>query len=252
MSFIRRAVIGALPGRYARGVRRLMGVARGDHMDHEVAHRREFMRRAFAAQRFNGITGDYAEFGCWGGMTFGLAFEESRRRGMRPTLWAFDSFEGLPPRAGPEDEHPVWQPGTLSTSVDEFRAICTRNGLAPSDYRVVPGYYDATIGPSATFAGPLPADISVAYVDCDLFSSTATVLHFLGSRMKHGMIVAFDDYFCYSPTAAAGERKAMLEFLARDRRFDFLPYVQFGWHGMSFVVEDRSLLGDGGPTGVAR
>ena len=34
----------------------------------------------------------------------------------------------------------------------------------------------------------------------------------------------------------------MLDFLARDSRFEFLPYVQFGWHGMSFVLEDRSLL----------
>jgi hypothetical protein len=243
MSLIRRAVLGALPKRYARGVERLVGVARGAHTDHEVAHRREFMRRAFAAQVFNGIGGDYAEFGCWGGMTFGLAFEESRRRGVRPTLWAFDSFEGLPPQAGPDDEHPVWQAGTLSTSLDEFRAICARNGLAPSDYRVVPGYYDDTIGSSARYEGPLPTDIAIAYVDCDLHSSTTTVLHFLGQRMKHGMIIAFDDYFCYSPTAVAGERKAMLEFLARDRLFDFLPYVQFGWHGMSFVVEDRALLG---------
>ena len=242
MSLIRNAIKRALPRRYSKAVAGLVAVARGGHKDHEVSHRREFMRRAFAAQQFNGITGDYAEFGCWGGMTFGLAYEESRRIGMRPRLWAFDSFEGLPPQAGPEDAHPVWQPGTLSTSRDEFHAICARNHVARADYDIVPGYYDDTIGPSAKYAGALPADIAIAYVDCDLYSSTATVLQFLASRMKHGMIVAFDDYFCYSPTAVAGERKAMLDFLAQDRRFDFLPYVQFGWHGMSFIVESRELL----------
>jgi hypothetical protein len=242
MSLVRRAVNSVLPAKYAKGMGRLLDVARADHGYHEVAHRREFMRRAFEAQRFNGISGDYAEFGCWGGVTFSLAHEESRRRGMRPTLWAFDSFQGLPAQALPEDEHPVWQAGALSTSLAEFRAICARNGIPADAYRVVPGFYEDTIGPAARFDGPLPADIAVAYVDCDMYSSTTTVLHFLAPRMKHGMIIAFDDYFCYSPTAVAGERKAMLDFLARDGRFEFLPYVQFGWHGMSFVLEDRALL----------
>jgi hypothetical protein len=56
------------------------------------------------------------------------------------------------------------------------------------------------------------------------------------------MIVAFDDYFCYSRTAVSGERKAFVEYLSTDQRFHFSPYVQFGWHGMSFIVEDRIFL----------
>lgn len=54
--------------------------------------------------------------------------------------------------------------------------------------------------------------------------------------------MAFDDYYCASSAALAGERRAFLEFLDREARFHFLPYVQFGWHGMSFQLENRALL----------
>jgi hypothetical protein len=57
--------------------------------------------------------------------------------------------------------------------------------------------------------------------------------------MKHGMILAFDDYYCYSARTLSGERRACLEFLQADSRFHFSPFAQFGWHGMSFIVEDR-------------
>ena len=52
----------------------------------------------------------------------------------------------------------------------------------------------------------------MAYIDCNLYSSTVTVLEFLAPRLKHGMIVAFDDYFCWSPTQVSGERFALHEF----------------------------------------
>jgi hypothetical protein len=60
--------------------------------------------------------------------------------------------------------------------------------------------------------------------------------------MKHGMIIAFDDYFCFSNTAISGERRALLEFTEKEARFNFLPFVQFGWSGMSFIVEDNKIL----------
>lgn len=83
---------------------------------------------------------------------------------------------------------------------------------------------------------------ALAYVDCDLYSSTAEVLRFLGTRLKHGMIVAFDDYYCWSGTAVSGERNACNEFFAGHPEFRLLPYLPFGWHGMSFVIEDKALL----------
>ena len=83
----------------------------------------------------------------------------------------------------------------------------------------------------------LRRDIALAYVDCDLYSSTVTVLEFLEPRLKHGMIVAFDDYFCWSPTDVSGERAALHEFLTVHPEWNFHRYKDVHWSGVSFVVE---------------
>jgi O-methyltransferase len=199
------------------------------------------MRKAFTALSFNGISGDYLEFGSWSGNTFTLAYQQSRRVGHQCMLWSFDSFQGLPDQAGAEDEHPHWQKAAMSMSLQQFNDICRQHNIPVSDYQVVPGYYTDTIGNESNL-GVFPRDVALAYIDCDMYSSTKVVLSFLASRLKHGMIIAFDDYYCFSKSTLAGERKAFLEFTASNCRFNFAAYVQFGWHGMSFIVEDRSLL----------
>lgn len=199
--------------------------------------RQEFFYNAFKALRFNGIDGDYAEFGSWGGITIALAYGESRRHGHTARLWAFDSFQGLPTPSGVEDEHPEWRRGKMATNLEEFHAVCAANRIPRDVYSVVPGFYEDTL-PQISPTDE-PANIALAYVDCDLYSSTKTVLEFLRPRLKHGMIVAFDDYFCWSPSQASGERKAMLELVSEDVRWEWVPYVQYGWHGQSFVLEAR-------------
>jgi hypothetical protein len=190
------------------------------------------------AVSFNGIDGDYAEFGCWGAMTFSLAFKESRRIGLEVRLWAFDSFSGLPAKRCPEDEHPNWSEGGMAMSLEQFNAVLRWRGVPRSAYEVVPGYYDVTLASGAAQQS-LPTNLCIVYVDCDLYSSTMEVLRFLLPRLKHGMIVAFDDYYCYSSTQLSGERRACLETFENHPEWLLLPYKQFGWHGMSFVVEKR-------------
>lgn len=202
--------------------------------------RQEFFYNAFRALSFNGIDGDYAEFGCFGGMTFALAYHESRRHRYKARLWAFDSFQGLPAPKEAGDEHPAWKEGTRATSLDNFHALCASNGIPSDAYSVVPGFFDQTL----TRLSPedAPMNIALAYIDCDLYSSTKTVLQFLLPRLKHGMIIAFDDYFCWSASQISGERKAMLELLSNDGTWSLLPYMEYGWHGNSFVVEDKRIL----------
>jgi hypothetical protein len=206
----------------------------------ELTCRKEFYRKAFYALCFNGIDGDYAEFGCHGGMTFFLAYQEVRRTRYPRILWGFDSFCGLPSQKTPEDAHPKWVEGAMHTDLDEFHFICKFNGIPLSDYRVVPGFYENTLKPDLT-ATKLPINICLAYIDCDLYSSTISVLNFLSPRLKHGMIIALDDYFCWSNCQLSGEKRAIKELFKENENFRLEPYVQFGWHGMSFVVEDKKL-----------
>ena len=130
--------------------------------------------------------------------------------------------------------------GRLKTSKEAFIDICTRSGIPRSAYEVVLGFYKDTIGKDAVHPPPrLPHYIALASIDCDLYTSTQSVLEFLAPRLKHGMIIAQDDYECYSDEAAAGERVALLDFLGNQDPCLLVPYVQYGYYGMSFILEDR-------------
>lgn len=203
----------------------------------ERSCREEFLSRAFKALTFNGIGGDYAEFGCCGGTTFALAHRACLRHGHRARLWAFDSFRGLPPPRDDEDRHPNCQEGARAMTEDDFHRACRKQGIPRDRYTVVAGFYESTLDRMAPTAAP--ADICLAYIDCDLCSSARTVLKFLMPRLKHGMIIACDDYYCWSPTHLSGERRAMLEAFDSHPRWRLQPYIQYGWHGASFVVETK-------------
>jgi O-methyltransferase len=204
----------------------------------EAEQKSQFLRTAMRCLAFNGITGDYAEFGVHGAVTFSAAYGHMKNIGFPRRFWAFDSFEGLP--ASDEPEHPHWVEGTLHTSYAEFERLCQSRGIAAADMNCVPGFYENTIGPNAKYDGKLPDDIAMAYIDCDMLSSTRDVLHYLAQKMKHGMILAFDDYFVYDTQNISGNRGAFLELMAKDKRFNFLPYQPFNWNGMSFIVEDAA------------
>lgn len=206
----------------------------------EVLHREQFFYDAAHYLAFNGIDGDYVEFGCHGSRTFAMAYHHLRKHGLPARLWAYDSFQGLPAPGGNKDDHPGWKAGRMRTELEEFHRLCAARGVPRHAYEVVPGFYEETIGQAAP--GGSPERIALAYIDCDLHSSTAIVLRFLEPRLRPGMIVAFDDYFCHSLAGASGERMALLEFLAGNPRWNFLAYIQFGWHGQSFIVEDRASL----------
>ena len=202
--------------------------------------KQKFFQFAFKAIQYNGIDGDYAEFGCHGGMTFNLAYKEIQRRQLPIKMWAFDSFEGLPESELPKDQHPKWIKNSMKTSVDDFHKICEGNQIPKDKYETVVGYYENTLNNSSE--KNLPNNICLAYIDCDLYSSTKTVLEFLKPRLKHGMIIAFDDYYWWSSEQISGERLAMLEFFDNNSQWNLEPYIQYGWASKSFVVEDRTLL----------
>jgi hypothetical protein len=57
------------------------------------------------------------------------------------------------------------------------------------------------------------------------------------------MILAFDDYYCWSATQVSGERKACAEYFRDNEKWVLPPFIKYGWQGMSFVVEERKLNG---------
>jgi len=210
--------------------------------------KQEFFWRVFKALEFNHITGDYLEFGSFGATTFRLAYDQAHRRKVPRHLWAFDSFEGLPQAASALDNHPKWNQGSLRMDLPAFHRTCRAHGMKEKDYTTIQGYYEDTL----TKLGPTdaPTDVALVYIDCDMYSSTKTVLDFLTPRLKHGMVIAFDDYFCWSADQLSGERRAMLEWMATNPRWHFLRYMDFGWASTSFIVERADLV-NGAPDAEA-
>jgi hypothetical protein len=200
----------------------------------------DFFWNAFVALRVNGISGDYAEFGCHTGGSFQGAHKAISALGPPRHLWAFDSWDTLPDDH-PRDAHPGWDSVTAGAGgVENFHRACERHGIPRGAYTTIEGYYRDSLPPLG--AEGAPTDIALAYIDCDLYSSTVSVLEFLAPRLKHGMIVAFDDWFCWSPTDVSGERAALAEFLAAHPEWRFDRYQNIHWSGLAFVVERADTL----------
>lgn len=216
---------------------------------------RNFFLDAVFAVNNNDITGDYVEFGSWGGKSLLSAHRVISMTDHQRRLWAFDSFEGLPEAADPRDVHPRWGAGgqgnawsgraednAVQRGLEYFQSSCEEMGLPRHSYTPVEGYFEDTLPPRGDSGEP--RDIAIAYIDCNMYSSTVTVLDFLAPRLKNGMILAFDDYNCWTPDQLSGERIAVHEFLQANPQWRFRRFKDIHWGGVSFVVEPSHLLSD--------
>ena len=92
-------------------------------------------------------------------------------------IYGFDSFEGLP-----EDWH------------QESKEVYSTKGKIPKvplHVTLIPGWFDQTL---ALFLEKHEEDVALINIDCDIYSSTKTVLNLLSPRIKKGTIIIFDEY----------------------------------------------------------
>ena len=135
-------------------------------------------------------TGIALEFGVGSGQSTGIIAAHM------PVV-GFDSFQGLP-----EDWRPGYPKGMFSPSIPISRIAAIPN------VRLVIGLYADTL-PQFDFG---QYHIGLVHIDCDLYSSTATVLEWIGPWLKPGVIVLFDEYHGYSG-AELHEQRAWLEWI---------------------------------------
>jgi len=205
-----------------------------------VEGRRNFFWDAFVTLEINKITGDYVEFGSYGGNSLSLAYEAINSIGSKRHLWAFDSFGPLPEITNHRDERWRSKFNANQGGVANFYAAVDKLGVPRDAYTAVEGYFNDTLPPLGAAASP--ADIALVYVDCNMYSSTVTAFEFLAPRLKHGMIVAFDDYHLWTASEVSGERSALDEFLVANPQWHFQPYKDVHYAGVSFVVERADLV----------
>ena len=124
-------------------------------------------------------------------LEFGVAAGTSTRliADRMPTV-GFDSFEGLP-----EDWRPGFSAGTFAGAPPEIDGA-----------ELVVGLFEDTV-PSR-----LPSDIGFIHIDCDLYSSTKTILNNL-PPLEKGVVIQFDELFGY-PGWPVHEFRALMEWLS--------------------------------------
>lgn len=111
------------------------------------------------------------------------------------TVYGFDSFSGLP--------------GDWTGHVETAGAF-RQKGMpkVPGNVKLVRGLFEDSLG---DFMQQHPEPVSFVHIDCDLYSSTKTILDHIGPRLQTGTHVLFDEYFNY-PGWKLHEHKAWTEF----------------------------------------
>lgn len=163
-----------------------------------------------ALSRASDVDGMALEFGVYRGETLRKI---AQARGDKQ-VYGFDSFQGLPEfwapdhqagRFGPNDPAGVQGPPEVPGA------------------ELVVGWFDETL---PGFLKTHPGPVAFLHVDCDLYSSTKTVLEHLGPRLVPGSVVVFDEFFNY-PGWQGHEFRAWQEYVAKSGlAFSYFAYTE--------------------------
>jgi len=153
------------------------------------------VRDLTAAALADGVPGDLVETGVWrGGTAIYLRAILAALGDTGRTVWACDSFEGLP--EADAERFPVDVPlrlhehRELAVGLERVKANFARYGLLDDQVRFVPGWFRDTLPKLAT---ELDA-IAVLRLDGDMYESTIDALTHLEPLVAPGGYVIVDDY----------------------------------------------------------
>ena len=151
------------------------------------------------------LTGLYLEFGVGRGKSIRWIGAHADR-----TVYGFDSFDGIPE---------YWNGNPVGAFAQK------KLPKVPDNVKFEIGMFDSTIEP---FLEKNSDSISLLHVDCDLYSSTVTILDALGSRLQPGAIVLFDEYYNF-PRWQEHEYKAFREFVESNGvEYEYVAYSVTG------------------------
>lgn len=184
------------------------------------------MRYVYASE----MRGDYCEFGVYKGETFASAYHIAKATGNKMSFFAFDSFEGLPEIVGVDARFLQYRKGEFSASVRTFKESLKEKGVEPHCINTIKGWFKDLKNVSGL------TNVSIAWIDCDLYESTVPVLNFLTDKLFNGSIIIFDDWNSFRGDPEKGERKAFAEWLEKNPNIHATEFHKFGWHGNSFII----------------
>ena len=169
-------------------------------------NRFEMMEDIFCEGSLND-TGLMLEFGVYKGNSVNFISEYHPMR----LVYGFDSFEGLPEK---------W--------TRDPKGMYSLGGGLPrvrSNVCLIKGWFEETL---PKFVKDHAEPCAFIHIDCDLYSSTKTVLNLLSDRIVPGTVIVFDAFFRY-PGWQQHEYRAFMEFTELYRvRFRYIGYCRNG------------------------
>lgn len=200
---------------------------------------REALAKAFDAAGRNGLAnvGDYCEFGLFKGYSFWFAQDQARGRGFdRMRFFGFDSFAGLPAVRGVDcTRNDDFYQGQYACSREQVVRNLDSKGVDWQRTFLTEGYYDDVLNEQTRRTLGLEK-VAIALIDCDLYASTACVLHFLRDHMINGTILIMDDWNCFDRDDERGQRRALGEFLQAHPALSVEELASYGAYGQMFIV----------------
>jgi hypothetical protein len=226
-------LIGSLVRRIGRHVYSLAWQDAATALRYELQHRATIsaanfvqtrMRGAlFCANRFDHLTcawehvpaGLALEFGVYKGVTI----NHLARLAPDQQFFGFDSFLGLPEQ---------WSGNRYSQLNFDRKGKIPK---VPSNVTIVEGWFHETL---PSFLAKHNEPIAFMHIDCDIYSSTKTVLDLTAGRLAPGAVLVFDEFFNYQGFELH-EYKAFFEFV---ERFDVeYRFVGYSGHQVSLVID---------------
>lgn len=216
------------------------------------------------------IEGDYLEFGVFKGASFIEAIREieaARSRWSRNNLrnnraaysldntekadddilsldfkesirfFAFDSFAGLPQLESVDEGHARFRQGRYNCTEKKFIHNVLKNCKKILANRIVTvaGFYNETLNNELKKSLGLKS-VSIVMIDCDLYSSTVSVLDFITDLIQDGTIIIFDDWNAYKGSPKKGQRLAAQEWLNKNSHIALSSFSQKGPLQRAFIA----------------
>lgn len=199
----------------------------------------------------NNVIGDYMEFGVFGGASFAHAYNNYINRfitykqnqpnysddpfiNQQVRFFAFDSFEGLPQ----VDDQAIplhWRgANTMKCDKNTFINNIVASGVDIQSVRIVEGYYEKSLHHRLYDQLGLK-QAAIIHIDCDLYSSTKTVLNSITPLICDGTVIVFDDFFYYKGHPLKGERGAFNEWLNENTQFYATELCKF-YPASSYII----------------
>lgn len=172
---------------------------------------RPALEYSFSKAKLDGLV---LEFGVRNGISINMLARQTDQ-----DIHGFDSFEGLPEQ---------WEGMPVG-------ALSTFNQLpkVPDHVHLHAGWFEDTL---PGFIEKHPGPIRFMNVDCDIYSSTKTIFHYLHDRIVPGTVIIFDEYIC-NPAWREHEYKAFQEFIAKSGlKYEYLLFSPYSKQAAVIII----------------